>query len=207
MRQRVVIFGGSGFVGKSIAKRALANQYQVVSISRSGCPTEEEPWMKQVQWVSADVFKPEQWRNQIQTNDILIDAIGLLLEKKAKGLTYETYHYELVKMIVNELIEKQPTLFVYISAAHGLPFFPDYLRWKQAAESYLVKQDFKVLIIKPSLLYGKERNYSRLLALPIVYLRKIPGMASIIGKLDPQPIDTIGPSVFTQINAQLEKID
>ena len=96
---RIIVFGGSGFMGQALLKAALTKQFKVVSISRSGQPISNEPWMDQVEWLSADVFEPKTWSEVIQQTDYVIDSIGILFEKKAKGITYGKFHYQAAKLI------------------------------------------------------------------------------------------------------------
>lgn len=54
---KILIVGGSGFVGKQICRMASQENQGVISLSRSG-----RPWQigntefKNVQWVPADIF-------------------------------------------------------------------------------------------------------------------------------------------------------
>jgi len=204
MNKRVVIFGGSGFVGQSIAKQLAAADYQVISISRSGKPKQVEPWMEQVKWVRADVFTPTDWQEHVKSGDVLIDAIGLLVENKAKQLTYQRYHYELVKLMVTSLGSSQPDLFIYVSAAHGLPFHQGYLYWKKQAEAFLEKQSFPVAFIKPSLLYGEGRKYSRAMARMILFSKKLPIIQQALALIKPQPVEKVGVAVQQAIKQSLK---
>ncbi|WP_297075771.1 NAD-dependent epimerase/dehydratase family protein [uncultured Enterococcus sp.] len=202
-KQRIVIFGGSGFVGQAIAKRALANQYEVISISRSGRPKGTEPWFDQIQFIQADVFDAKQWHDTIKTGDILVDAIGILTEKKAKNLTYRRYHYEIVKIITQAVSDIKHLSFIYISASQGVPFHPGYLREKQRAEVFLENIPLPSAIVRPSLLYGKGRKYSTEMAKAIFISKKIPGVAWLLRSFEPRPVEWVGDQVIAKLT-QLE---
>ena len=52
---KVTVFGGSGFLGRSICQRLVDAKCSVVSVSRSGRPADAPSWADAVDWVSADV--------------------------------------------------------------------------------------------------------------------------------------------------------
>ena len=55
---KVIIFGGSGFLGQQIAKILVQRQHQVISVSRHGKPaTLSASWSHQVQWICSDVTR------------------------------------------------------------------------------------------------------------------------------------------------------
>ncbi|XP_060971736.1 uncharacterized protein At1g32220, chloroplastic isoform X2 [Cannabis sativa] len=49
--ERIVVLGGSGFVGSAICKAAVSKGIEVVSVSRSGRPTYPGSWIDQVSWI------------------------------------------------------------------------------------------------------------------------------------------------------------
>ncbi|GAB2273433.1 hypothetical protein Dimus_008226 [Dionaea muscipula] len=49
--ERLVVLGGSGFVGSAICKAAVSMGIEVLSLSRSGRPSYTDPWVDQVSWI------------------------------------------------------------------------------------------------------------------------------------------------------------
>ncbi|TXG54205.1 hypothetical protein EZV62_019461 [Acer yangbiense] len=54
--ERVVVLGGSGFVGSAICKAAVTKGIEVVSLSRSGRPTYPGSWVDQVTWIPGKFY-------------------------------------------------------------------------------------------------------------------------------------------------------
>ena len=57
----IVVFGGNGFVGLRICQLAINNSYQVIAVSRSGCPSftkqiKEWDFVSKVIWYKADAL-------------------------------------------------------------------------------------------------------------------------------------------------------
>lgn len=65
--EKLVVLGGSGFVGSAICKAAVSKGIEVTSLSRSGRPRVSESWVDQVNWIPGDVFYAN-W------DDILVGA-------------------------------------------------------------------------------------------------------------------------------------
>lgn len=66
---RIVVVGGSGYVGRRICEAALKKGLEVCSISRSGSAKLDraaEDWTKDVKWLKADVFEPQQYRDHLK---------------------------------------------------------------------------------------------------------------------------------------------
>ncbi|CAN1748862.1 Uncharacterized protein At1g32220, chloroplastic [Linum perenne] len=59
--EKIVVLGGSGFVGSAICKAAVEKGIEVVSLSRSGRPSLNAPWVDQVTWVpgKSRIFSPD----------------------------------------------------------------------------------------------------------------------------------------------------
>ena len=56
---KVTVLGGTGFVGSRVCMVLVSKGAEVTSVSRSGrCPgwASDEPWTKEVKWVTADLL-------------------------------------------------------------------------------------------------------------------------------------------------------
>ena len=104
---KVIIFGGSGFLGQQIAKILVQRQHQVISVSRHGKPaTLSASWSHQVQWVCSDVTRDTNWQEQVQRADWVIDTVGILFENPRKKKTYQRLILTPVKKISSFPFEK-----------------------------------------------------------------------------------------------------
>jgi nucleoside-diphosphate-sugar epimerase len=56
-KHRLLVIGGSGFVGSNILQRAVQKGIEVKSFNRTGKPTwQDVPWIEQVDWIKGDAF-------------------------------------------------------------------------------------------------------------------------------------------------------
>ncbi|KJZ72177.1 hypothetical protein HIM_08442 [Hirsutella minnesotensis 3608] len=92
--KRLVVCGGSGFLGSRICKYAVVRGWDVISISRSGKPKWENissspnppSWSHQVSWESADILRPATYAPLLKSADYVVHSMGILLEADYKGL-------------------------------------------------------------------------------------------------------------------------
>merc|ERR1711865_124221 len=73
---RIVVFGGGGYVGGAICKAALAKGMKVTSINRSGPSSDAESWVSDVEWVKGDVFEPVEWEDKLKGAVGVVSSIG-----------------------------------------------------------------------------------------------------------------------------------
>ncbi|CAG8423989.1 unnamed protein product [Penicillium salamii] len=92
--KRLVVAGGSGFLGSRICKSAAARGWTVTSLSRSGEPrwetvsdSKERPsWEGSVEWAKADILKPESYKSYLNGASAVVHTMGILLEADYKGV-------------------------------------------------------------------------------------------------------------------------
>ncbi|KAJ5584184.1 uncharacterized protein N7459_003984 [Penicillium hispanicum] len=92
--KRLVVAGGSGFLGSRICKSAAARGWSVISLSRSGEPrwnivtdsSERPSWASSVEWAKADLLKPESYKPFLNNATAVVHSMGILLEADYKGV-------------------------------------------------------------------------------------------------------------------------
>ncbi|KAG7290633.1 hypothetical protein NEMBOFW57_000636 [Staphylotrichum longicolle] len=92
--KRIVVFGGNGFLGSRICRAAVARNWDVTSVSRSGTPhwssvtSSPSPpsWSHKVSWERGDIFRPAQWTPLLHNADYVVHSLGILLEADYKGV-------------------------------------------------------------------------------------------------------------------------
>jgi uncharacterized protein YbjT (DUF2867 family) len=93
-KKKLVICGGNGFLGSRICKAAVARNWDVTSISRSGEPswpsvsshTTAPEWSKSVVWRSANILHPSTYAADLEGATAVVHSMGILLEADYKGV-------------------------------------------------------------------------------------------------------------------------
>jgi len=79
--KKVVVFGGTGYVGSQVCERLANKGYQVTAVSRRGTnPRPGNAALDKVNWVSGDATKPDVVKKFVSQNDAVVHAVGLLFD-------------------------------------------------------------------------------------------------------------------------------
>ncbi|KAJ3518601.1 hypothetical protein NM208_g14458 [Fusarium decemcellulare] len=92
--KKLVVCGGTGFLGSRICKYAVARGWDVTSISRSGDPRWDTitsspsppPWAHKVSWERGDILRPATYAPLLNGADFVVHSMGILLEADYKGV-------------------------------------------------------------------------------------------------------------------------
>lgn len=167
-----MVLGGNGLVGRAVCRAAVALDYRVVSMSRSGAPSPKYA-DKGVEWASGDASTASAYASIGLKPDMVIHCIGTLVESardQHRVLAYDT---------LRACIESNPGVKVgYVSAdsfgALGPWLFPGNFKWKHLAEAMIGEAVERgeieaAVVVKPGIVYGWERP----LTVPIAWIYNI----------------------------------
>ncbi|KAI8530552.1 hypothetical protein RHMOL_Rhmol11G0068600 [Rhododendron molle] len=161
--ERVVVLGGSGFVGSAICKAAVSKGIEVMSLSRSGRPSYTDPWVDQVTWmpgievVFRDVFYAN-WDEVLPGATAVVSTIGGFGSEEQMQRINGEANVVAVTAAKDYGIPK----FIFISVHdYNLPSFllsSGYFTGKRKAESeVLSKYPTSGVVLRPGFIYGKRR--------------------------------------------------
>ncbi|KAK4769778.1 hypothetical protein SAY87_030310 [Trapa incisa] len=155
--ERVVVLGGSGFVGSAICKAAVSKGIEVVSLSRSGRSTHPGSWVDQVTWMPGDVFYAN-WDEVLVGATAVISTLGGIGSEEQM----QRINGEANVVAVNAAKDFGVPKFILISVHdYNLPTFlltSGYFTGKRKAESeVLSKYPNSGVVLRPGFIYGKRR--------------------------------------------------
>jgi NAD(P)-dependent dehydrogenase (short-subunit alcohol dehydrogenase family) len=79
---KVLVLGGTGFLGRKICLEALNAGYSVTSVSRKGIEglkshdSINPSWISQIQWKSGDIFNPKTFHEDLKSADAVVHTVG-----------------------------------------------------------------------------------------------------------------------------------
>ena len=79
--KRLMIFGGTGFVGSAIAREAAKRGLLVQCVTRGGdapAHLRDEPWASSVTWLRGDALDPSSYKEHMRGADAVITSVGRL---------------------------------------------------------------------------------------------------------------------------------
>ena len=182
----ILLIGGNGFVGQALIKEFTKHKVAVSYLSR----TQNHSISKdKAIWIQGDIFDLD--NITIKENyDIVIHLIGTI---KNKNL-YSKLNTESVAQTIKLCQKHNINKLVYFSTNGG---FKRYLESKAAGETLVKDSKLDYLIVRPGLMYGKDRLTSYFNILPIKFFSKL-GI-SFFKNVYPLPVEKIAESVVKAI--------
>ena len=216
----ILIFGSSGQIGKSLIRKFTKNNYRVIAVTRSihrkGYQIKTQSNYGYLELEEIDTFNENNIGRLMDKSSICINLIGILFEKKKNN--FNLIHSDLPSLLSKVALNKSLDQFIHISAL-GIEAATDsdYAKSKLNGETK-VRQNFsKSVILKPSIVYSVDDNFTtnfmRLLSIlpimPLYYGGKtkftpihVSDLSNIIfeivkRRINGETIECIGPEILT----------
>jgi NADH dehydrogenase len=170
-RERIVIVGGTGFVGSHLARRLVADGHQLRILSRKR--NDRYPLPDEVKMIECDVHDQSSLSDAFRGFSVAINLVGILNEKGHDGEGFHHAHVALSEKVVAACKANGIGRLLHMSAlgadAVNGPSF--YLRTKGQAEDAVHASGLKVTSFRPSVIFGKGDSF----------LNRFAGLLSIPG--------------------------
>lgn len=158
IKQKVVIVGGTGFVGQGFINNFSSDLFELHSLSRHAFVSDKDDTTI---YHAVNLDKPEQWQAIVADADWVIDAVGILFPNPLKQQTYQRNSVTPAKQLIAILqIETKPK-FLFVSANTGPFFMKPYLKAKLTVEA-LAKTTLgqRAFMVYPGIIFDKDRQSS-----------------------------------------------
>ena len=182
----ILLIGGNGFVGQVLIKEFKKYKVDVSYLSR----TQNHSISKDdATWIQGDIFDLDNIMIK-ESYDITIHLIGTI---KNKNL-YSKLNTESVAQTIKLCQKHNINKLVYFSANGG---FRRYLESKVAGEILVKDSKLDYLVVRPGLMYGKDRLTSYFNILPIKFFSKL--CITFFKNIYPLPVEKVAKSVVKAI--------
>lgn len=168
---KVLVTGGTGFVGYHLVSRLLELNHEVTCLVRESSNTEWLDSLKNINYVYGELVDPESLINAVKEQDWIFHLAGVVIALDREG--YFRINRDGTANLIQTVLQHNPHLkkFIYVSSqAAGGPSKPGkprtedmpanpvthYGESKLAAEKVLSKfqNELPILIIRPPSVYG-----------------------------------------------------
>ncbi|XP_044506594.1 uncharacterized protein LOC123226156 isoform X2 [Mangifera indica] len=111
--EKILVFGGNGFVGSHICREALERGLTVHSLSTSGRPSYQDSWTNSIVWHQGDLLSPDSLKSALT-------GVTSVILKHAKLLS----KIQLIGPLFIPLVHVTSVAKVAVTAAMDPPFPP-----------------------------------------------------------------------------------
>jgi len=159
-----LIFGGSGQIGRNLIRKLTKNNYRVTVVTRN---IHQKSYIIKTQAnagyidiVESNIFEEQKLRKLFEKADVCINLIGILFESK-KGNTFKNIHTIFPSLLSKLSKEYKLKHFIHLSAL-GIneATDSDYAKSKLEGEERILKNFPLATIIRPSIVYSVDDNFT-----------------------------------------------
>jgi uncharacterized protein YbjT (DUF2867 family) len=203
----VALAGGSGFIGRAIARRLIAGGGTKVRVlTRNPESARARLDIPGVEFVAADIAQPASLKDALKDVSTIVDTIqfdGYPVENPRRGLTFERIDYGGTVALIEAAKRVGVGQFIYISgaAADENSTHPAF-RAKGRAERAIRESGLTYTIFRPSLVYGPEDKVVNGLARAIRFapIFGVPGTGR--QKVQPVLVDDLAACVMLAVSGR-----
>mgnify|MGYP003336554041 FL=1 len=161
--KEILVFGASGQIGRNLIRKFTKNNYKVIAVTRNIhqkgyiLKTQANPgYLEIVELQNLDLDKI---RSLFDNCSICINLVGVLFEKNKNQ--FNRIHRDFPKILSKLASEKKIEKFVHVSAL-GVENATDseYAKSKLEGENQVLKSFKKSIILKPSIVYSVDDNFT-----------------------------------------------
>lgn len=166
MISRVLVLGGSGFVGRHVVERLQRQGVQVTIPTRRLTAARHQWSQPHVQVTVADVMEPDTLARLVAGHDAVVNLVAILHGRKAE---FERVHVELPQRIAAACAQAGGRRLVHVSALGAAADGPSmYQRSKARGEAVLGQAaqvgSLRLTVLRPSVIFGPQDRFLNLFA-------------------------------------------
>jgi uncharacterized protein YbjT (DUF2867 family) len=151
---KIVILGGTGFVGRHLVARLAGDGHQVVLLSRNLGAHTLRLIPPGVELREVDVYDPDVLRAAFAGADAVINLVGILNERGDNGRGFRRAHVELTKLVIAAMQLAGTRRLLQMSSLNAGRGNSHYLKSRGEAEAAVKASTLDWTIFEPSVIFG-----------------------------------------------------
>jgi len=173
---KVLVTGGTGFVGTHLVNTLLRRSHSVAVLSRRAGEARNR-YNHPVESIPGDVLDAASVEGAVAGCDAVIHLVGIIHEQGVQ--TFDRVHREAVENVLAAMASARVRRLVHMSAMGSFADSPsEYGRSKAAGETAVRQSGLDWTVFRPSIVFGPGDGFVSLLA---EIVRSNPGFIPVIG--------------------------
>ena len=161
--KKVLIFGGSGQIGRHLIRRLTKKNHLVTVVTRNlhkkGAILKTQGNPGYIEVIEANVFDENQLNKLFEDKDVCINLVGILFEKRKNN--FKNIHINFPTLLSEKCRNYKLKQFIHVSAL-GIEkaIDSDYAISKLKGEKNILNNFSSSVILRPSLVYSVNDNFT-----------------------------------------------
>jgi uncharacterized protein YbjT (DUF2867 family) len=152
---RIVVTGGTGYVGQPLVASFLHHGHDVVVLQRQNSRRPMNPVSDKLRVVTGDLFSQAALLDALQGADAVVHLVGIIRESRRAGITMQRIHVDGTAAVVAAAETSGVQRFLHMSALGARPGTAStYHQTKWEAEEIVRSSDIPHTIFQPSVIFG-----------------------------------------------------
>lgn len=159
---RILILGGTGFVGRHVCEKLARLQHPVTVATRRLATARHLSTLPLLQPVECDVHDEAALARLVAGHDAVVNLVAIL---HGTGAAFQRAHVELPQKLARACAAAGVRRVVHVSALGAAPGSASlYQRSKAAGEQALQAAGLQLTVLRPSVIFGPEDQFLNLFA-------------------------------------------
>jgi len=151
---KIIVLGGTGFVGRLLVKRLAREGHQVTLLSRNLGSHPDRLLPPDVLLREMDVYDPDALRREFVGADAVINLVGILNEHGDNGRGFRRAHVDLTKLVIAACQLAGVRRLLQMSSLNAGRGSSYYLKSRGEAEVAVKASGLDWTIFEPSVIFG-----------------------------------------------------
>ena len=198
---RIVVLGGSGFIGRALCARLLREGHAVRLLSRNLAAHAERLLPPGLDLRQVDVYDPDALRAAFADADAVVNLVGILNEAGDNGRGFRRAHVELTKLVIAAMQLAGVRRLLQMSSLNAGRGSSHYLKSRGEAEAAVRASGLDWTLFEPSVVFGPgDGLYARFGSL----LKRLPvlPLACAEAKLAPVYVGDVVEAIARSLHAR-----
>jgi len=159
-RREVFLTGGTGYLGRSLAKELLSRGHRVRTLARPGS---EGKLPSGCELVVGDALGAESYASKVAPGDTFVHLIGVSHPNPSKAAQFQAIDLKSCQEAVKAAVTAGVRHFIYLSVARPAPIMREYQAVRAEGERLIREAGLAATFVRPWYVLGPGRRWPYLL--------------------------------------------